>query len=150
MITNPIDHMKQQIAGPSDSHRRITLPVLLLAILWFVSAVGALLSWFLHLTILSVVTGLAGFAFIVALIWVLVRLRPRAKDFPAITGAGKPRLGFGVRTVLILGAALVTFMIGLMIGTGAAPVLVTGLSGLDLTLAWRRGSPGTSGAFHAI
>jgi len=138
MTTNPIDQMKQQIVHSSDSRKRINLSVFVLAILWFVSAVGALLDWFLQLTMISAVFSLASFSFIVALIWVLARARPRAEDFPVITGAGKPLLSFGVRTLLILGAVLITFMIGLMIGTGAGPVLVTGLVGLGLTLAWRR------------
>jgi hypothetical protein len=122
------------------STNRLGLPptILLLAFLWLVVAVCAVLVWFLRLTILSVVMGLVSFIFIIALIWMLARARPRAEDLPDLTGAGKPRLGFGGRIVLVSGAALVTFVIGLMIGTGAGPVLVTGLIGLSLTLAWRR------------
>jgi hypothetical protein len=111
---------------------------LLLAFLWLVVAVCAILAWFLRLTILSVVIGLASFIFIVALIWILARARPQAEDLPDPTGSGKPRPGFGWRTLILLFAVLATFTVGLRIGTGAAPVLVAGLTGLGLTLAWRR------------
>jgi hypothetical protein len=130
--------MRLQSAPTSDPRRWINIPVLLLIALWSVSVVGELLSRFLRLTMIPIVAGLVSFAFIIVLIWVLARAKPQADDFPAITGAGKPRLSFGVRTVLILSAALATFVVGLMIGTGAAPLLVTGLFGLGLTLAWRR------------
>jgi hypothetical protein len=109
-----------------------------LIMLWLTAAVCGFLAWLLHQTILSVVTGLAGFLFIVALIWVLARVSPRAEDLPELTRAGKPRLSFSVRMVFLLGAALATFIVGLMIGTGAAPVLISGLTGLGLILVWRR------------
>jgi hypothetical protein len=124
--------------NPNSRYRLVSAPItLLLAFLWLVVAVCAVLAWFLRLTILSVVVGLVSFIFIIALIWELARTRPRAVDFPDLTGVGKSRFGFGVRIVLILGVALITFVIGLMIGTGAAPIMVTGLIGLGLTLAWR-------------
>jgi hypothetical protein len=108
-----------------------------LIVLWLTAAAGALLAWLLHLLFLSILTGLASFLFIVVLIWELARARPRAEDLPALAGEEKLRFSFCVRIVLIMVAVMLTFGVGLMIGTGATPVLVAGLAGLGLTLAWR-------------
>jgi hypothetical protein len=121
----------------SSLQPKTKLSNLSLAVLWVATAVGACLAWLLRLTILSVVVGLASFFFIVMLTWVLARSRPRAAELPDLAGPGKCHLGFGWRTVLLLAGVLATSMIGLMIGTGAGPILVTGLAGLGLTLAWK-------------
>lgn len=115
----------------------ITTPSFLLAAIWLASAVSMALAWFLRMTIFSVVGGLVSFVFIVALIWTLARARPAANELPDLAIAGKSRLGFGWRLILILAAVQATFIIWMMIGTSVSLLLVIGLLGLGLTLAWR-------------
>jgi hypothetical protein len=107
-------------------------------ILWLAAVISGAAGWLFHLTALSITAGVASFGFIVMLSVALVRSRPALAEIPGSPDGIKPRLGFALRSGLILLAVLFTFALGMVIGTGAGVLLVCALTGLGLVIAWRR------------
>lgn len=86
---------------------------------------------------MEVALGLSSFAFIVGLVWSLGRQKPAVDELPAFDIFSGERPGYWVRTILIFVGLALTFFIGMMVGTGFSLMLVCGLIGFGVTIAWR-------------
>jgi hypothetical protein len=109
----------------------------LLAALWLLAAIGAVVRIFFEGPGWDVLVGLSSFAFIVGLIWTLGRAKPATAELPDLDILKAKRPGFWARTTLLFLGMSLTFFLGMMIGTGFSLILVCGLLGLGVTIAWR-------------
>ncbi len=110
----------------------------LLGGLWLLSVGGGICRSILPSSGLDFLTGLSAFAFIAALIWFLARKKPAVDDLPDLDLFSGARPGFWLRVFLIFLGLGIAFFVGMMIGTGFSLLLVCGLMGLGITIAWRK------------
>lgn len=119
-----------------EFRRRLAHAVL--GCLWLLSAGGGIGRMVFPSQALDFVTGIAGFVFIVALIWFLARKKPAVDDLPDLDLFPGARPGFWLRVFLIFLGLGIAFLVGMMIGTGFSPLLACGLLGQGITIAWRK------------
>jgi hypothetical protein len=109
----------------------------LLAALWLLALIGAVVRILFDGLGGDVLVGVSSFAFMLGLIWALSRARPASTELPDLDIFTAKRPGFWARTLLLFLGLFLTFFLGMMIGTGGSLILICGLLGLGVTLAWR-------------
>ena len=114
------------------------LSITVLAALWVLAVVGAVGRFFYEWQGWNVLVGISCFAFAVGLIWVLGQTKPAINELPVPDAFTAKRPGFWVRTLLLFLGLGGTFFLGMMIGPGLSMMLVCGLIGSGVTLAWRK------------
>jgi len=114
------------------------MSTIVLSALWVLAVVGAVGRYFFKGQGWDFLVGLSSFAFIVGLIWTLGRAKPASTDLPDLDIFTAKRPGFWARVLLLFLGLGLTFFLGLMIGgIGLSMMLVCGMLGLSVTLAWR-------------
>jgi hypothetical protein len=109
----------------------------ILALAWLMTVTSAVGSFIFDLKELNVVVGLAGFVYIVILIWTLIRKKPFSSDLPDMDFLVTPRIKFGLAVMGLLFAIGIVFIIGLMIGTATSLISVSAIIAAAITLSWR-------------
>jgi hypothetical protein len=109
-----------------------------LVMLWILAAVSAVGKYFFEWQGWSILLGLSALIFGISLIWTLGRTKPMLNELSASDLFAAKRLGFWVRTLLLLLGLAITFFLGMFTGLGLILMMVCGLLGLALTLAWRK------------
>jgi len=125
------------VTAKAHRDKMLSASTTLLAALWLLALIGAVVRIFFEGPGWDALVGLSSFAFIVGLIWTLGRAKPATAELPDIDIFKAIRPGFWARTLLLLLGMFLTFFLGMMIGTGFSPILVCGLLGLSVTIAWR-------------
>lgn len=110
---------------------------LLMLLLWLIAVVGAVLFFFSDDNGLAVVVGLSSFAFIVVLIWALVRKRPYSADLQDMDFVLTHRVSFGVAFSILVAGIGALFLIGMVIGPAVSIILVSAFLGFGLVVSWR-------------
>lgn len=106
--------------------------------LWILVVFGAVAKSVFEWEWWDFLVALSSLAFIVGLTLALARTKPAIRDLPAPDIFDAERPGFWARTLLLFLGLMLTFLLGLVIGTGTSMMLVCGLLGLGVTLTWRR------------
>lgn len=114
------------------------LATVLLSVVWVLAVTGAAGGIFFEGPGWDVLVGLTSFVFILGLTWALSRAKPAVMDLPEVEISAVKRTGFWVRTLLLFLGLGLAFFLGMIISFGFSMMLVCGLSGLGVTLAWRR------------
>lgn len=82
--------------------------------------------------------GLSGLAFIIGLVWALIRAKPAINELPDLDIFTEKRPGFWLRTLLLFLGLGLAFLLGMVISPGFSMILVCGLVGFGLTLGFRK------------
>ncbi len=109
-----------------------------LAVLWLVTVLCAVLSLAPGLQGLAAAYGISGALFICTLSWRLAHLPPRPADLPSDDLLRTRRIGVTAAAGFLIAGAVVLVFVGMVIGPGAAALVLSGLASVGISWAWRR------------